>query len=204
MMLNSSALNSAPLNGTVELTIREVCELAMSRVERQSQEDIDAGVRLTPIDKDVLEEAKPWRKHYRVANRLDHEPGWDWKEEYYRRGQRSSGITLAIWVGTTLCGLMIGQVSDGKINATIHFLEGNPEVNPLKGNVVNIATRYVEAIGVLVGCEVVRLSRPIPDLVPYYAKFGYTIEQRKNNIIMFLDKLVSDLQHGEPTDHTSV
>jgi hypothetical protein len=200
MLLNGSALNSVTLNGSVELTITEICALAMSQIERLAQAEIDAQIRLTRVDKDVLELAKPWRKQYRTNNRGDHEPGWDWQDEYYRRGQKSSGVTLAIWADAVLCGLMIGQVSDGRLHATIHFLEGNPGENPLKGNVVNIATGYIEAVGLLVGCSTVRLSRPIPDLIPFYKEFGYTIEERKNKIVVFLDKPMLDLQQNLPAD----
>jgi hypothetical protein len=199
MLINGSALNEVAINGDTQLDIRALCELARGRVEVLVKRDIGQDVRLTEINKDVLNEAKAWRRKYGSMGRASHEPGWDWSDEYYRRGRKTSGVTLAMWFGDQLCGLMIGQVSDGRLHATIHFLEGNPEGNPLKGNVVVIATGYLEAIGALVGCEVVRIASPIPELVPHYKSFGYTIEQRKNKAIKFLDKRMP----GAPVDASS-
>lgn len=191
-MFNGSAFNAVAFNGgNIELEIRELCALARSRVERMVATDVSQDVRLTEIDRDVLAHAKPWRRAYLSAGRPLHEPGWDWGDEYYRRGRKRSGVTLAIWHGEVLCGLMIGQVSDGRLHATIHFLEGNPSGNPLRGEIVSIATVYIETVGALVGCEVVRIASPIPDLVPHYKDFGYTVEHKKNGIIKFLDKVMA-------------
>jgi hypothetical protein len=174
--------------GDTQLDINALCALARSRVQAIVQKDISADARLTEINKEVLSEAKDWRRAYLSSGRAKREPGWDWATEFYRRGQKKSGVTLAMWFGGTLCGLMIGQVSDGRLHATIHFLEGNPMGNPLKGSVIAIATGYIEAVGALVGCETVRISSPIPELVPHYKSFGYIIEQRKHGVIKFLDK----------------
>lgn len=83
---------------------------------------------------------------------------------------------------------MIGKVSGGRLQATIHFLEGALEGNPLKGHVVDIATRFIEAVGALVGCQTVSISRPIPELIKYYKAYGYTNESKHCNIVKALSK----------------
>lgn len=177
-----------PLKDEVELTIQTTFELARSRVEIDVQTEIGTQIHLTAIDRKALEEARIWRRKYYALGLQDREPGWDWKHEYYSRGRRSSSFTLAVWSGAALCALMIGQVSEGRVCATIHYLESDPGDNPLKGNVVGIATRFVEAIGSLVGCDVIRISRPVPRLIEYYMRFGYTIAHRRNGIVISLGK----------------
>lgn len=195
-MINGSELNTTPINGHVtELTIAQVCDFARSRVQPEVQVDISESVRLAPIDKDTLDVAKAWRKKYLTPKMQNREPGWKWEDEYYKRVRRSSFVSLAIWSNQTLCGLMMGQVSDGRLNATIHFLEGEPEGNPLKGHVVDIATRFIEAVGALVGCQTVSISRPFPELIRYYKAYGYTNELKHCNIVKTLSK---QMPMGEP------
>lgn len=188
-MINGSAFNTTPINGNVtELTIAQVCDFARSRVQPEVQADISENVRLASIDKATLDMAKAWRKKYIAPKIQNREPGWRWEDEYYKRARRSSFVSLAIWSSETLCGLMIGQVSDGRLNATIHFLEGAPEGNPLKGHVVDIATRFIEAVAALVGCQTISISRPFPELIKYYKAYGYTHESKHCNIVKALSK----------------
>lgn len=79
--------------GDTQLDINALCALARSRVQAIVQKDISADVWLTEINKEVLSEAKDWRRAYMSSGRARHEPGWDWATEFYRRGQKKSGVT---------------------------------------------------------------------------------------------------------------
>ncbi len=198
MLLNGAALNTTALNSEIVLTLADACTMTRERVEKDVRSQI-AGVRLDDIDKNALEQARIWRRKYHVLKKQVHEPGWDWKKEYYAGRRRSTHVDLAIWHDTALCGLMIGQVSQGRVNATIHFLESDPEQNPLKGKIADIATRYIEALASLLGCEFAILSNPIPELVDFYKDLGYTIEDLKIKTVKALKKPMSVL-NGEDED----
>lgn len=192
MILNGSALNTGPINGEIELSLRSICDIARMRIESDLQLALAVPVQLGSIDHRALDQARAWRRKYHRLGLQEREPGWDWKDEFYTRSRRSSYIDLAIWSEHTLCGLMIGQVSDGRVNATIHFIESDPELNPLKGEIIDIVTRFLEAIAALVGCEHALISKPIPDLIERYKSFGYTEEKRKRRTVTALIKRLPD------------
>lgn len=185
-------MNATGNDEHVELTLDAACSLVRSSVQREFRLEVGAAMHLFPIERDALEQARAWRRKYQLLKMHEREPGWDWKHEFYTRGKRSTHVDLAIWSDTALCGLMIGQVSDGRINATIHFLESDPGENPLKGYIVSIATRFIEALGLLLGCEAAVISRPIPELVDFYRGFGYTIEKRRQKTVVALAKRLPD------------
>jgi len=66
-------------------------------------------------------------------------------------------VDLAIWSSSELCGLAVGRVSPSRVVASIHYLQAAPKGHPLQGNIALIATRFLEAFGVMIGAEKVAL-----------------------------------------------
>jgi tRNA A37 threonylcarbamoyladenosine synthetase subunit TsaC/SUA5/YrdC len=98
---------------------------------------------------------------------------------------------LAIWVNHVLCGLLIGRISDSRIVATIYYLEGRPVDNPLSGSVANIATRYVELLARLLHCKQAAIDSPLPALIDFYKRLGYSSATTKGRKVVRLVKTLS-------------
>lgn len=144
-------------------------------------------IRLSDITQQALDQATQWSDIY-TGKRKSHRPSWSWQKEvqYYRRRPRR--IELAIWVDPTLCGLVLGRISSHRVVASIHLLEANPDVHPLRGNVAVIASRFLEAMAVLTGCRESAIERPVHDLVPFYKDLGFVKAETRKKCIVRLKK----------------
>ena len=99
---------------------------------------------------------------------------WDWHSVVARYRRKPRRVELAIWSSSELCGLAVGQVSPSRVVASIHYLQAAPKGHPLQGNIALIATRFLEAFGVMIGAEKVALERPESSLVDFYKGLGYS------------------------------
>lgn len=144
-------------------------------------------ISLTDITPPALGQAMQWRPHYALQpnKRI---PTWNWVHllQHYRRRPRR--IELAIWLGPTVCGLLLGRVSERRVIASIHYLESNPVGNPLSGQVAEIAVRYLDAIAHLLGCKETAIANPIPELVDFYRQLGFAKSVCKRSKLVSLNK----------------
>ncbi|WNV05891.1 hypothetical protein RP726_05625 [Candidatus Methylospira mobilis] len=91
----------------------------------------------------------------------------------------------------SVCGLALGRISDKRVVATIHFIEGNPSPHQLKGKIVPIATRYLEVLAVYLGIREISIENPVPDLIEYYKESGFVRENTKGKrVIRLLKKII--------------
>lgn len=144
---------------------------------------IGIDIRLSDITTEAIKQALLWRKSY-VGPLASHKPGWDWSKELLKFRRRPRRLELAIWVDNSLCGLVIGRVSDRRVVASIHLIEGNPAANPLAKNILTIATVWLNAFATLLSCKQTSIERPIKDLVSHYIDLGYSdVTSRGNKTI---------------------
>lgn len=177
----------SPLQRKLEQTYASYREAARNLVEPRLLDLTNYDVTLTEINAAALKQATAWRSCY-TGNRRTHLPKWDWEKvvEHYRRRPRR--VELAIWVTPTLCGLVLGRISERQVVASIHFLEGNPTPHPLSKHVAAVAARYLDAIAVLAGCEQTAVMRPVPGLVNYYKNLGFVEETTRGKRVIRLTK----------------
>ncbi|XLZ71755.1 hypothetical protein ABT364_07235 [Massilia sp. SR12] len=173
-----------------ERKYRDARSLAMTVLEPEVQELTGLPVRLKGIDQAALAAADAWRETYRDLGRDAHRPGWNGNKEAKRFGGRSRRVELAIWLDDTLCGLALGRISDRRVVATIHLLEGNPVANPLSGRVIPIASRFLEVLAITVGCREAAIDSPVPGLVHRYRAMGFTKEVTRGKKVIRLAKSI--------------
>jgi hypothetical protein len=126
------------------------------------------GIRLAEINPQAIAEAAKWR---------DRKVGWDWDELYRHWSSRPRHISLAIWIDPTLCCLLLGRVSDGRIVARIDRLERAPSVTKEQfASATVVARRYLDTLGRLAGCRQAVLWEPFPTLIEHYKLAGFTSE----------------------------
>lgn len=126
------------------------------------------GIRLTEINQQALAQAAMW---------TGRKVGWDWDELHRRWSSRPRHISLAIWIDPTLCCLLLGRVSDGRIVARIDRLERAPGVGKTQfASAIVVARAYLDTLGRLVGCRQAVLWEPFPTLIKHYKLAGFTSE----------------------------
>jgi len=126
------------------------------------------GIRLTEINRPALAQAAKW------TNR---KVGWDWGEMHHHWSSRPRHISLAIWIDPTLCCLLLGRVSDGRIVARIDRLERAPNVTKEQfASATLVARTYLDTLGSLAGCRQAVLWEPFPTLIEHYKLAGFTSE----------------------------
>lgn len=120
------------------------------------------GLRLEAIDREALREAASWSgRRY---------PHWNWATFVRDRGH--SRFELSIWIDTRLCGLAVGSRGPGRLE--IDYVEGEPARDgPLRGHVAEIAIACAELHAAAIDVSEVRIVRPVPALLAWYAKRGY-------------------------------
>jgi len=131
------------------------------------------GVRLTPINGAALLYYKKWPD----IGRTPPNGGWDWeswsinyKEKYPKR------FDVAIWFGTTLCGLALGKMSEKNIHVRLEVLEGSTDgTHPLKGRVAYIALTALEMFGYALNAEEAKIIDPVHGAITSYRKLGYSL-----------------------------
>lgn len=150
---------------------RERRALAHAAAVALVRDDLPVECDLRAIDPGALAVfARQWDGH--PARRFP----WPWADiaAEYRRNHPDR-FEVAVWSGEVLCGLAVGKVSGGTLYCGVNFLEGSPEPHPLRGFIVGIVIAAAEAYAVTIGKGSVRLVDPLPELVPLYASFGYSL-----------------------------
>ncbi len=131
------------------------------------------GVKLTPINSIALSKHQDWPN----SDRQPPNGGWEWsswvsnyREKYPKR------FEAAIWFGDTLCGLLLGKMSDKNVHIRLEVLEASTDLlHPLKGRIAYIALSAVEMFGFAVGAEESRIIDPVDGAVLSYKKLGYKL-----------------------------
>jgi hypothetical protein len=143
------------------------------------------ALRLSDIGPGALQQASEWH---------DRRVRWSWDRLLRRARKRPRRIELAIWDHSKLCGLALGRVSDGKVVARLDWLERDPHAVHLVRFIAAIATRYIETMGALTGCDQAVLWRPAPDLLDFYINLGYTSLIRRGGAVLGLRKRLTTAQ----------
>lgn len=157
--------------GAAEARYRERRALAHAAVADLVRPDLPAPCDLRPIEPSALQAFRgQWSGH---ASRRFRWPWEDIAAEYRRN--HPDRFEVAVWSGDCLCGLAVGKVSAGPLYCGVNFLEGSPAPHPLRGFIVGIVVASAEAYAVTIGKGTVRLVDPLPELVPLYGKFGYSL-----------------------------
>lgn len=150
---------------------------------------IGLDVRLSDINSEALRQATLWRSAY-IGKLASHKPGWDWGKEINKIRRRPRRIELAIWMSDTLCGIVIGRVSAKRVVASIHLIEASPNPTQLTGNILTIATIWLNSFAILLGCTQTAIDRPIQDLVDFYMKLGFDHVKSRGNKTLRLEKIL--------------
>lgn len=138
-------------------------------------------IRLAEIGPEALRQAALWDAQ--GERKVD----WSWEELYRKRSSRPRHIALAIWVDPTLCCLLLGKITDGRVAARIDRIERGPAVSDEQiASVGVVATRYLDYLGRLANCRQAVVWEPFPTLIPYYKALGFTAEITKKGKIVGL------------------
>jgi len=121
-----------------------------------------------------------WHSEWQGRHHVRGSGGWNWPEIVRSRWKRPSAFRLAIWSGSTLCGLAIGHPSKTspagrRQTMSVNLIEGAPFVHPLRGFIKLLAVTYATEYGRLLGSTRVRLIEPLPSVIPSYTKLGFSI-----------------------------
>lgn len=151
--------------------------LAYTKAELLAMLGADEAYRieLTEITRDALNAELAWSPDADLA--AGRSIGWDWEEavRHYRYSYPAR-MELAIWLDGSLCGLMLGKPSVGKLVVKLNYIQGAPVEHDLKGRVVPIAILYAEHYASMLGAEWLGIQDPLdePDLLDYYRALGFT------------------------------
>jgi len=134
-------------------------------------------LRLADIDAAALAEwERSWgrRKHPRGAG------GWNWSELAGALPRRAAVLPMAVWYGSDLCGLALGQASRSRAGGlrhtfTLTFVERRPEPPPvpLRGLIIALAVDVAEKYGRTLGATRLILRNPDRNLLWYYELQGF-------------------------------
>jgi hypothetical protein len=121
-----------------------------------------------------------WHSEWQGRRHPTGSGGWNWPEIVRTRWKRPAAFRVAIWSGSTLCGLAIGHPSKtspagGRRTLSVNLIESSPLVHPLQGVIAMLATTYATEYGRLLGSSRVRLMNPLPGVLDTYAALGFSI-----------------------------
>lgn len=138
---------------------------------------IGSELRLTDIDAGTLGEwERSWarRKHARGVG------GWNWPELVRALPRRAAVLPMAVWYGSDLCGLALGQASRSRAGGlrhtfTLTFVERRAEPPPvlLQGVIIPLVVAVAENYGRTIGATRLILRNPDPNLLWYYELQGF-------------------------------
>lgn len=138
-------------------------------------------IRLADIGPEALRYAALWEDD---AERL---VDWSWEKLYKKWSSRPRHIALAIWIDPTLCCLVLGKITDGRVAARIDRIERNPNVSDDQiASVGVVAKRYLDYIGRIAKCRQAVVWEPASELIDYYKALGFTSEMVKRGKIVGL------------------
>lgn len=136
-----------------------------------------AAVRFEPITAAALLKCHLWDTT--AIYPWDHIPDWKRKD--------AKGFDLAIWYGQILCGLCYATPRRSTICLKIVLLQGDPDrSHPLRGLIAQIAILAADFYARMLGCIVIEIQEPDPNVVFYYRDLGFEFDQN-NRLVMYLN-----------------
>lgn len=154
----------------VEHRYRARRSLAYTSAELALNHELPLPILLRPIEASAIDHwQRFWTGH--PARRYS----WPWPEiaaDY--RNAHPDRFEVAIWSQRILCALAVGRIGSAYVG--VNFLEGSPEPNhPVRGYVTGTVMAVAERYAAATARGEVRFFDPLPELVPWYAKFGYSL-----------------------------
>jgi len=109
---------------------------------------------------------------------------WSWVQQLRQYCNDPKRFDVGLSVKGRLCALCIGTPSKAGLSLKLHVLEGKPDGNPLKGQVLKIILFAAHGYAGMIGATEVWLCDPInDDLVSVYERYGYmAVRDKKNNV----------------------
>ncbi len=105
--------------------------------------------------------------------------GWSWRDKLRLFRKRSRRVEVALWSNGELFALALGKVTEGRLHATIHYLQGSPDrAEALHGHVGKMVTDYLKIYATICECKNIVIDSPVPELVDYYKSLGFVNEVR--------------------------
>jgi GNAT superfamily N-acetyltransferase len=142
-------------------------------------------IRLTPINEGALQQVE---SIWPLLHAPQRPAPFRWREIYNQVRTTPRRFDMAIWNGSMLCGLVVGKASrgdgSGDSNVTIRYLQRAPDlINPLKGSVAAMAFDGAAAYGTYLDRRMLYLKSPLPPVVPFYEKFGFSFVKRRGSCL---------------------
>lgn len=161
-----------------------------ARQDAISDAGLGSELRLTDINAAAMAEwERSWgrRKHPRGVG------GWDWPDLVRALPRRAAVLPMAVWYGSDLCGLALGQASRSRAGGVRHtftltFVERRPEPPPvpLRGLVIALTVDVAENYGRTLGATRLILRNPDPNLLLYYELQGFaTVHKSQKPLYCF-------------------
>jgi hypothetical protein len=140
------------------------------------------GAPLTDISSINSKALRAWREQWLPAMPEGKEwSDWDWAAQLGNWTKHIDRFEIAVWSGETLCGLAIGKPSQKRQALSIYALQGSPiENHPLKGKILAICIDAALAYGTALGCQELRLVKPVGGIIGRYGRLGFTLVRPYN------------------------
>lgn len=171
---------------TFEQAHRRYTRLRHLAFEETARAANEAGLRpaiLTEIDAAAVDR---WRATWNGRPHWTGKGGFRWDEISHRYRRKPRCFHLAIWSGTTLCGMVVGWVSRAHEHLTLHFMESAPDPrHPLRGDITFLAFTAAESYARAVGARVLVLRNPLPGVTQRYGRFGFSLARDQRGKLYF-------------------
>lgn len=160
----------SPRRGDAEARYGLVRRGIYAILERQLR-PIVPGIQVTGITGAAL---RRWRETWVATHDADpRETGdWDW-EALRQEFADARRFDVALWDGETLCGLILGKVSNGRNHVSIYYIESYKGDHSLRGRMLEIADIAGTAFAIEIRARRVRIVNPATGLVKDYIELGY-------------------------------
>lgn len=149
----------------------------VARIDAITHGGLGDELRLADIDDRALE---AWARHWARRGHPTGTGGWNWPELVRSLPSRAAVLPLAIWYGSDLCGLALGQASRSRAGHVRHtftltFVErrAEPPPVPLRGLIFRLAMSVAQNYGRGLGASRIVLRSPDRNLLHYYEALGF-------------------------------
>lgn len=146
---------------------------------------LGCDLRIFPIDEAALQQVETLWGHVRDPRRP--EP-FEWREIFRQVRTTPRRFDMAIWNGSLLSGLVVGKASRGAPcrstdpNLTLSYLQAAPRaINSMRGHIAVLTLEAALAYATLLDRKMLYLRSPLPAVVPFYQRYGFSIVSRKNH-----------------------
>ena len=131
-------------------------------------------VRLSVIDQVALD---AWQEQWVPLHRPSMPGRFPWDKDRQSLEKTPERFEVAIWSGSSLCGLGLGKPSEKKTILWFNLLEGSPlALHPLKGAIRFIAIDAAFAYAETLGAAELRLVEPDPGVIACYQEMGFSLD----------------------------